>query len=62
MNPQAWSKIVNSLPDEFTVEYSALSSGDPWELRKLEAITGLSNVLSEPFEHRYAGPYDWCRS
>jgi hypothetical protein len=62
MSYESCVEIVNSLPADFTVDYSALVAGDAQEMGRLHSLTGLSGIQPEPQEKRYSGPFDWCRA
>lgn len=56
-----WAYIVESLPDDSSVDYAAIVAGDSAEMGKLERLTGVLGIKPEPREAQYAGPFDWCR-
>lgn len=60
-NRASWLRIVESLPEESTVNYDLLILNDFNEILKLRKITGLFNLEYEAWENRYSGPFDWCR-
>lgn len=62
MDRESWNRILESLPDDQTVNYDNLVAGSNSELRKLRQITGVCGIEPEPWEGRYRGIWDWCRT
>lgn len=58
---ELWIDLIQSLPPEETVNYEELVQGDARELGRLREITGISGIVPEPRDRRFAGPFDWCR-
>ena len=60
MKYELWKDVIDSLPEDRTVDYSLLVNGNKKELYKLKKITGIDGIVPEPYYKRYSGPFDWC--
>jgi hypothetical protein len=62
MGRDLWVHVIDSLPDDQTVNYDDLVAGSVSELMKLSRITGVCGIEPEPWKDRYRGIWDWCRT
>ena len=62
MGRDSWAHVIGSLPDDQTVNYDNLVAGSVSEFVKLSRITGVYGIEPEPWEKRYQGIWDWCRT